>query len=56
MVTQVNRAPPIYTVKFTQATGTVTLEDFQATGTSDAEARFRAKYPDAVLINIFRKN
>ena len=55
MVTQVNRAPPTYTVKFTSMTGEVTLEDFQATGTRDAEDKFNAKYPGARLINIFRK-
>jgi hypothetical protein len=56
MVIQVNRTPSVYTVKFTQATGTVNLEDFSATGTWDAQMQWRRKYPEAVLIGIFRKS
>ncbi len=49
-------APKIYTVKFSIATGSQSMKDYTALGTSDAQTQWRREFPDALLIGIFRKS
>ncbi len=45
----------IFTAKFTRAIGSQEMIDIPATGMSDACEKFKQLYPDAELINIWRK-
>lgn len=55
MVITLGEQSKVYTVKFTQAIGSQEMRDYTADGTSDAELKWRAEFPNAQLITIFRK-
>jgi hypothetical protein len=56
MAVEVNRGPSVYTVKYTNENDAVGFENLTATGTWDAEQKFKKQWPDRKVMNIYRKS
>jgi hypothetical protein len=56
MAVEVNKGPSVYTVKYTNEHGAILFENLTATGTWDAEQKFKKQFPGMTVVNIYRKS